>query len=129
MGGGMLLANNIGNAMSTPLPGAGGIFYTKGSPGRWSSKTASHLPQLSVITDNSGNKILNVVTPHTMNGYQHYIVKHVVLDADFKFAGENIFDPMTQKAESQFNINQYKGVVYVLSVCNLHDTWLNAMRV
>jgi len=62
-----------------------------------------------------------------MNAYQHYIVKHILLDQDFNFIAEKLFDPTKDKiAVSDFNINNYKGTIHVLSVCNKHDTWLNS---
>lgn len=116
-------------AQAAPNPMAGGVFYTQGKPGRWSAKVASHVPQLNA-TQVSGSTVLNVVTPHPMDGHKHYIVKHVVLDADFKFGGEKLFDPLVdQQAKSSFNLGNYKGIVHVLSVCNLHDTWLTAISI
>ena len=53
---------------------AGGVYYTKDAPGRWSKKVGGHLPTIEV----SGKKI-QVTTSHEMKGYDHYIIKHVIL--------------------------------------------------
>ena len=108
---------------------AGGLFYTESAPGRWREKVASHLPQLETqIT--KGLVKLRAVTNHEMRDYEHYIVKHILLDKDFKFLDEHFFNPMVEKtAVSEFEVNDYKGTLYVLSVCNKHDTWLNQLDI
>jgi superoxide reductase len=104
---------------------AGGVYYTKDAPGRWSKKVDEHLPNISIAKGKSGNTI-EVVTSHGMTGYEHYIVKHTILNARFEFITENMFDPMKDKAPiSQFDLGSYSGRIHVLSVCNKHDTWLN----
>ncbi|MBF0263836.1 MAG: hypothetical protein HQL46_01075 [Gammaproteobacteria bacterium] len=115
---------------AAPTPMAGGIFYTKGKPGRWAGREATHVPILSTTQTQNGI-VLNVVNnSHPMEAYQHYIVKHVILDADFNFGAEKLFNPSVDKqASSSFNLGNYKGVVHVLSVCNLHDTWLTAIQI
>ena len=103
---------------------AGGVYYTKEAPGRWSQKAAGHAPIVEV-SRNAAEAVLNVATSHEMKGYEHYIVKHVVLDNNYKFIAEHLFDPMKDKAPlSTFNLGAYKGTVYVLSMCNKHDLWL-----
>ena len=100
---------------------AGGVYYTKDAPGRWSKKVGGHLPTIEV----SGKKI-QVTTSHGMSGYEHYIVKHTILNDKFEFITENMFDPMKDKAPiSQFDLSDYAGRIHVLSACNKHDTWLN----
>lgn len=108
---------------------AGGLYYTKSAPGRWNKKVAGHLPSIEVSKNSDGVNI-QVVTAHGMTGYEHYIVKHIVLDDNFNFIAEKMFDPMKDKAAmSEFSLGKYRGVVNVLSVCNKHDTWLNVARV
>ncbi len=104
---------------------AGGVFYTKQNPGRWSKKIAGHLPNISI--ENSNGKVtVQVVTAHGMDGYTHYIVKHVLLDEDYNFLDEKMFDPTKDKAPiSTFELKNYKGKVYALSMCNKHDVWIN----
>jgi len=108
---------------------AGGVFYTKENPGRWSKKIAGHLPNIDV--DKSNGKVsVQVVTAHGMDSYQHYIVKHVLLDEDFNFLAEKMFDPATDKAPlSSFELENYKGTLYALSMCNKHDVWLNSVKI
>ena len=109
---------------STPSM-AGGLYYTKEAPGRWSKKVGGHLPNISLSKEGSDTTV-EVVTAHGMEGYEHYITKHVVLDDKFQFINEKMFDPMKDKAAtSQFSLGQYSGRIHVLSVCNKHDTWLN----
>lgn len=104
---------------------AGGLYYTKDSPGRWEKKAGSHSPILRK-TDSG----VSVITGHPMMEGDHWIIKHVLLDSDFKFIEENIFDPVKDKAaKSDFELTNQKGVVYALSVCNKHDTWVNVIEV
>ncbi len=99
---------------------AGGLYYTKASPGRWAEKATGHSPLINI----------KVTTPHEMKGYEHYIVKHIVLDKDYNFITEKVFDPAKDKAPiSEHDLGAYKGEVNVLSVCNLHDTWLSVATV
>lgn len=109
--------------------GAGGIYYTKDAPGRWSAKAAGHLPHLQKQKSGTGT-IIEVATGHEMKGYEHYIVKHILLDKQFNFIAEHMFDPAKDKqALSNFTLTNYSGAVYALSVCNRHDTWLNLIEV
>lgn len=112
---------------STPLNSAmaGGLFYTQANPGRWSKKAAGHLPMIE-----KGAGQIQVVTGHEMNPYKHYITKHVLLDKDFRFMSEVVFDPAKDKAaRSTFDIKGYSGPLYVLSNCNKHDTWVNTITI
>ena len=105
---------------------AGGVYYTKTAPGRWAKKIGGHFPSVEKM---AGSKI-KVVTGHEMDGYKHYIVKHIVLDHDNNFIAEKMFDPMKDKsAVSTFDLGSYKGEIKVLSVCNKHDTWVNSTMV
>ena len=104
---------------------AGGVYYTKDAPGRWSKKVAGHLPNISVSKGKPGTNI-EVVTSHGMSGYEHYIIKHIVLNDQFEFIDERMFDPKKDEIPlSQFELGDYNGRIHVLSVCNKHDTWLN----
>jgi superoxide reductase len=111
------------------VKGASDIYYTKEDPGRWSGKVATHLPNIE-IEKAGGKTTVKVVTPHEMKGYEHYIVKHVLLDNNHKFLDEHMFDPARDKAaKSTFTLQDYSGTLYVLSMCNKHDLWLNAAEV
>lgn len=104
---------------------AGGVYYTKDAPGRWKDKAGPHIPVVEV----SGKSVL-VTTPHEMDGYKHYIVKHMLLNERFEFIGEKMFNPETdQTAISEFTLTDYSGRIHVLSVCNKHDTWMSIAQV
>jgi superoxide reductase len=88
-----------------------------------------HLP--SIELDKGGEGItVRVVTGHEMKDYEHYIIKHQLLDKDFAFLDEHMFDPMKDKAPiSTFSLLAYSGPLYAISMCNKHDTWLNVIEV
>ncbi|MDH5445069.1 MAG: desulfoferrodoxin family protein [Gammaproteobacteria bacterium] len=120
----IVLAGSLGDKISNNNM-AGGLYYTKASPGRWAKKAGSHSP----IIQKSGSGI-KVVTGHPMKQGKHWIVKHVLLDENFKFISENIFNPGKDKAAiSKFSLDGRSGAVYALSVCNLHDSWLSVLEV
>lgn len=108
---------------------AGGIFHTSEAPGRWGKKVSSHLPNIEVEKSAEG-ALIKVETRHTFEGYNHYIIKHMVLDQDYRFVDEHMFDPIKDKhPESTFTLTGYSGPIYVLSVCNIHDTWMNMAEI
>jgi len=105
------------------------LYYTKGSAGRWTGKEATHLPNIEV-SKAEGKITVKVVTAHEMKGYEHYIVKHVLLDKHYKFIAEKMFNPLEEKTPvSSFDLEGYSGVLYVLSLCNKHDLWLASVEV
>ena len=120
----MALANTY-----KPVKGTSDIYYTKEDAGRWSGKVATHLPSIDI--EKVGNVVtVKVVTAHEMKGYEHYIVKHVLLDSNQKFLDEHLFDPTKDSAAlSTFTLKDYSGMLYVLSLCNKHDLWLNSAEV
>ena len=120
----MVLANS-----EKQVKGASDIYYTRDDPGRWTGKVATHLPNIEI--ENTGGKItVKVVTPHEMKGYEHYIIKHVLLDSNHKFIDEHMFDPAKDNAAiSTFTLQDYNGMLYVLSLCNKHDLWLSEAKV
>ena len=64
-------------------PLAGNFYYTKKKPGRWNTLIESHLPLFEI-----NNNILEVSTLHEMRGYEHYIIKLIVLDKWFYLISE-----------------------------------------
>lgn len=114
------------NAPPGPL---GNIYYTKDAPGRWKDKVAGHLPGIGI--EKAGGKItVKITTSHEMKAYEHYIVKHILLDHDYQFIGEHLFNPEKEKAAiSTFTLGHYSGAIYALSLCNKHDLWLNTATV
>jgi len=104
---------------------AGGLYYTKDAPGRWSKKIGGHLPTIEV-----DGKSIKVTTAHDMSSYEHYIIKHMILDKDFQFVAEKMFKPGKDSvAVSSFTLDKTSGPIHVLSVCNKHDTWMNIAEV
>ena len=63
-----------------------------------------------------------------MKGYDHYVIKHIILDKKFNIISEKIFDPSIENAVSEHNITGYSDRLYVLSVCNKHDVWLQTIK-
>ena len=111
------------------IKGASDIYFTKDNPGRWRGKVATHLPTIEVEKA-AGTVTIKVVTPHEVKGYEHYIVKHVLLDQNYKFIEEHLFDPTKDTAAiSTFKLNDYSGPIYALSLCNKHDLWLHGTLV
>ena len=104
-------------------PLAGSVYYTKKKPGRWKHLLASHVPIIEIKSN-----FLEIITPHEMRGFEHFILKHVVLDKSFKLISEKIFDPSKDRAYSKHDISGYSDSLFVLSICNLHDTWLEPVK-
>nr|VFJ49730.1 MAG: superoxide reductase [Candidatus Kentron sp. FW] len=108
---------------------AGGVFYTEGTPGRWRGKEKSHLPLIEVEKKSDGISV-QITTSHEMKGQEHYITKHILLDRNYDFLAEKMFDPSKDKvAISKFSLGKYSGPIHALSVCNKHDTWLSTKQV
>jgi superoxide reductase len=116
-------------ALAESSKSAADIYYTKEAPGRWSGKVATHLP--TIVIEKAGGKVtVKIVTAHEMKAYEHYIVKHVLLDQNYKFIDEHLFDPTKDTAAiSTFTLHDYSGPIYALSMCNKHDLWLNGTEV
>ncbi len=124
-----VIAPKIATAAGDCRAMAGGVFHTKENPGRWAKKIGGHLPQLE-IARHAGGVRLKVLTAHEMRGFEHYIVKHVVLNRDYRFLAEKMFQPQKDEVPlSEFELGNYQGRVHVLSVCNKHDTWLNQIDI
>ena len=101
---------------------AGSLYYTMDAPGRWKGKEATHTPSI----ERSGNTI-EVTTGHEMDGYVHYIVKHILLDENLEFVEETLFNPETDAPITEHDISGLKNRLYVVSLCNKHDAWLNTL--
>lgn len=114
----------LAETKTAQLVGAGGLFYTKENAGRWSGKVATHLPTVEIE-----KSTVKVTTAHEMNGFEHYIVKHVLLDKNYQFLEEHLFNPTVDKtAVSTFSLSNYSGTLHVLSLCNKHDLWLTTVE-
>lgn len=114
---------------ATPGPMAGGVYYTTDAPGRWDKKVSSHLPNIEIEKQANSAKI-QIITRHGMEDYEHYIIKHVLLDSNYRFIDEQQFTPgKDERPESEFTLEKYSGPIFALSVCNQHDTWLNMAEI
>ena len=114
-------AGKSSGSLSTNM--AGGIYYTAANPGRWGKKVSGHLPMIE-----KGAGKIQVVTGHAMTAHAHYITKHMLLDNNFNFLTEVMFDPTKDKApKSVFDTSKYSGTLYVVSHCNKHDAWINSV--
>ena len=113
--------NEASYLLNGPL--AGSFYYTKDKPGRWSKLVESHGSSYQIT-----NNILEVSTPHEMKGYEHYIIKHIILDKRFNIISEKLFDPSRELAVSKHNIIGYTDRLYILSICNKHDIWLDIIK-
>ncbi len=69
-----------------------------------------------------------MTTGHEMKGFDHYIVKHQLFDENFQFFDEVMFNPADDLPVSEHSIAGKRNVVYALSVCNIHDSWLNVIE-
>jgi superoxide reductase len=109
---------------------AGGVFYTAEKFGRWNKALADHhLPHLDKQVS-GGKAQLQAATSHPMNAWGHYIIKHQLLDAELKFMQEHPYHPEKDKSPmATFDLGSYRGVVYVLTMCNVHDLWMNMIEV
>lgn len=126
--GGLLVSQDL-FAAGVNATVVGGVYYTKEAPGRWKGKEAGHLPSIEIAKADA-NVTVKVMTAHEMKGYEHYIVKHVLLDKNYQYLDEHLFDPTKDKvALSTFTLKGYTGLVYALSMCNKHDVWLSSATV
>lgn len=128
IGAGMIVPLT-GLAETAKLPIGADLIYSEHSQGRWAGKAATHLPTIE-LEKTGGKTTVKVVTAHEMKAYEHYIVKHVLLDKDYKFIAEHFFNPQEDKvASSVFTLENYQGTLYALSLCNKHDLWLSAAEI
>ena len=122
----------LSKAMESSLASkyAGGLYQTDQAWGRWNMKVAElHLAHMEKQIS-GGKTELQVESNHPMDAYHHYIVKHEILDADFKFLAEHKYDPMKDaKPRSVIDLGSYRGVVYGVTYCNIHDLWVDVSEV
>lgn len=111
-------------------PMAGSVFFTRDEPGLWASEVDRHVPEVRTESAPGGTTAVTIRTPHPMDGYKHYIVKHKLLDAHFRLLSQKTFDPTRDQPLSRHVLPAgYRGPVYAVSVCNLHDTWIEGVMV
>ena len=105
-------------------PMAGHIYFTGGKPGRYSEKTKSHVPDIKIMPANQGVNI-KVTTRHEMKGWEHYILKHQLFDRHLNLLAEHMFNPeRDSEPVSEFWLRDYRGPLFVTSICNKHDLWM-----
>jgi superoxide reductase len=102
---------------------AGKIFYSTDRPGRWKGKEKGHSPLIKVDKDGS-NVLVRAATQHPMDA-DHYIIKHILMDQQLNLIDEQVFDKVFDMPRSRFELQGYSGRIYVVSMCNLHDNWVN----
>lgn len=118
--------------MESPLKSklAGGVFFTEDAVGRWNKGTASHHVAQIEKQSTGGKTQLHVASQHPMDGLDHFIVKHQLLDKDLKFMQEHLYKPtVDKKPEHVFDLGNHKGAVYAITMCNVHDLWINMIEV
>ena len=64
-----------------------------------------------------------------MNGYEHYIIKHMIFDKKFNLKNEIMFDPLNDSPISKIKISNLKDKIYALSLCNKHDAWISSFDI
>jgi superoxide reductase len=128
--GASLLAPTLSLAETgKPVPAMADVYYTQEAQGRWAGKAATHLPNIEISKQGSDVSV-KISTAHEMKAHEHYIVKHVLLDKDYKFLNERLFDPTKDSlATSSFTLKNYTGTLYAISMCNKHDVWLSSAEV
>jgi superoxide reductase len=118
--------------MESPLKSklAGGMFFTEEALGRWNKGTASHHVAQIEKQAGGGKTQLHVASAHPMDGLDHFIVKHQLLDQDLKFMQEHLYKPtVDKKPEHIFDLGNHHGAVYAITMCNVHDVWINMIEV
>lgn len=111
-------------------PMAGSVFFTRDEPGIWASDVDRHVPEIRTESAPGSTTAVTIRTPHPMDGYKHYIVKHKLLDSRFRLLSQKTFDPTRDQAVSRHVLPAgYQGPVYAVSVCNLHDTWIEGVMI
>ena len=101
---------------------AGKVFYSNDRPGRWKGKEKGHIPLIKIDKDKN-SVLIRAATNHPMQA-NHNVIKHVLMDEDLNFIQEQVFDQQFDMPRSRFELNGYKGRIYIGSLCNLHDNWI-----
>ena len=114
--------------ISGPL--AGSLYFTRDNPGIWVSEVERHLPQIETAAATGGTTSVTIKTPHPMEGCKHYIIKHKLLDARLRMLSQKTFDPARSQPISRHVLpSNYRGPIYAVSICNLHDAWIEGVMI
>ena len=124
----MALSEAMESALASKY--AGGLYQTDHAWGRWNEKIANlHLAHVEKQVS-GGRAQVHVESMHPMHAWEHYIVKHEILDADFRYLAEHRYDPRKdKKPASVIDLGSYRGVVYAVTYCNIHDLWVDVSEV
>ncbi len=111
-------------------PMAGSVYFTGDAPGPWVSEVARHLPEIKTESAPGSTTSVTIHTPHPMEGFKHYILKHKLLDGRFRLLSQKTFNPERDQPLSRHVLPAgYSGPVYAVSICNLHDTWIEGVMI
>lgn len=111
-------------------PMAGSVYFTRDAPGIWFSEVERHLPEIRTEAAPGETVSVTIKTPHPMEGCRHYIQKHKLLDAQFRLLSQKTFDPDGEPPVSRHVLPAgYLGPIYAVSVCSVHDTWIEGAMV
>ena len=111
-------------------PMAGSVFFTRDDPGLWASEIDRHLPEIKTEAAPGSTTSVSIRTPHPMDGFKHYILKHKLLDGHFRLLSQKTFNPERDQPFSRHVLPAgYRGPVYAVSICNLHDTWIEGVMI
>lgn len=111
-------------------PMAGSLYFTRDAPGVWLSDVERHLPEIRVEPAPGDTTSVTLRTPHPMEGCRHYILKHKLLDSSFRLLSQKTFDPEGGPPVSRHALPAgYRGPIYAVSVCNLHDLWIEGAMI
>jgi superoxide reductase len=114
--------------MTGPL--AGSLYFTRDQPGIWASEVDLHVPRIDLAPAPGDTTGVTITTPHPMEGCRHYIVRHKLLDARFRLLSQKTFDLERDQPVSRHALPAgYIGPVYAVSICNLHDAWIEGAMV
>ena len=68
--------------------------------------------------------LVRTATNHSMKTSQ-FIVKHILTDVERSYVNEQVFDVAFDLPRSRFELNHYSGRLFIVSMFNLHDNWIN----
>lgn len=131
---GAAVARSVPAAAETAVliggPMAGSVYFTRDAPGLWFSEIDRHLPEIKTESAPGGSLSVTVSTPHPTEGCRHYILKHKLLDARFRLLSQKTFDPNGGAPVSRHVLPAgYRGPIYAVSVCSLHDLWIEGVMI
>jgi superoxide reductase len=111
-------------------PMEGSLYFTRDNPGVFGSAAERHLPRIELEPAQGGTVGVRIATAHPMEPCRHYIQKHKLLDGRFRLISQKTFDPARDQPVSRHVLPAgYRGPIYAVSICNLHDAWIEGVVV